>query len=291
MRRRGLCMLAALGMAGLLAGNAQAKYGGHYPVGAEGIKGATLPPPGLYLRTYTLYYAADTLPDGPPNFDLTVGVVAPRLIWMTDKKLAGATVGMDVLVPLIYTDVRAGTYDSDTTGVGDIQLEPLLLAWHGARWDIGAGYALWAPVGDYQLDQPDKPGKGFWSHMLTLGGTWYADSARRLSLSALNRYEIHYEAEDSDITPGDTWTLETGIGYSPKPMWDVGMTAYLQRQMNSDRGTGAADGQDRVYGVGPEISGFCKPLALFASLRYAYEFSAKDRPEGETAVLTLTHRF
>ncbi len=291
MQRRMRGVMAALCLAGLAAGGAQAQYGGHYPVGAEGLKGATLPPPGLFLRTYNLFYPADKFPGGPPNFDLTVGVVAPRLIWMTDKTVLGGTYGMDVLVPLIYTDVRADGYDDHTLGVGDIQIEPLLLAWHGARWDIGAGYAVWVPVGDFEAGQPDKPGKGFWSHMLTLGGTWYADSARTISLSALNRYEIHHEVDDTDITPGDTWTLEAGIGYSPKPMWDVGVVGYVQRQVNADRGTGAASRQDRVYGIGPEISGFCPKLKLMASLRYLHEFDAQDRPEGDTAVLTLTRPF
>ena len=51
--------------AGLFAlpGNIQATQpvpivGGHYPAGAEGIKGASLPPPGVYFRDYNIGYFA-----------------------------------------------------------------------------------------------------------------------------------------------------------------------------------------------------------------------------------------
>jgi hypothetical protein len=43
--------------------------------------------------------------------------------------------------------------------------------------------------------------------------------------------------------------------------------------------------------VGPEINLFMPQLPMFASLRYVHEFSAKDRPEGNTVTLTLTKRW
>jgi len=49
--------------------------------------------------------------------------------------------------------------------------------------------------------------------------------------------------------------------------------------------------RDQVVGIGPEIVLFCPKLGLFTSVRYAYEFGAEDRPEGNTVTLTLTRRF
>ena len=65
---------------------------------------------------------------------------------------------------------RPGAPPSDSYfGIGDIQLEPLLLSWHLPQFDIAAGYAVWAPTGDFSPERPDMLAKGFWSHMLTLG--------------------------------------------------------------------------------------------------------------------------
>ncbi len=121
----------------ICASYAGAGEGGHYPAAAEGIKAATLPPPGLYLKTYNIYYTADTLRDANRNkadvgFDVSVFAFAPRLIWITDKKFLGADYGMDILVPIldVGVDIDALGVSDDQGGIGDIFVEPLVLAWH-----------------------------------------------------------------------------------------------------------------------------------------------------------------
>ena len=140
---------------------------GHYPAGAEGIKGASLPPPGIYFRDYNMFYFANTFKDGPPDFDIKAYINAPRLIWMTDKKIFGAQYGMDVIVPFVSMDWTAGGSSDHYSGVGDIQLEPLLLSWQFKQFDLAAGYGIWLPTGDFEPSRPDLISKGFWSHMLT----------------------------------------------------------------------------------------------------------------------------
>jgi hypothetical protein len=39
----------------------------HYPAGIEGIEGASLPPPGLYLRDYNVAYTSSRLNDSSGN--------------------------------------------------------------------------------------------------------------------------------------------------------------------------------------------------------------------------------
>ena len=48
--------------------------------------------------------------------------------------------------------------------------------------------------------------------MLTAGVTWYIDQEKTWSVSALNRYEFNTEQRDTDVTPGQAYTLEWGIG-------------------------------------------------------------------------------
>ena len=81
----------------------------HYVPGVEGIKGASLPPPGIYLRDYNVGYYSDQLNDssgnstGPSNMRAYIYANVPRVIWITDWQVLGGNIGVDALVPLEYT--------------------------------------------------------------------------------------------------------------------------------------------------------------------------------------------
>lgn len=130
--------------------------GSHYPVGAEGLKGASLPPPGIYLRDYNFFYTADKVDGLPFGVDLFAYIQAPRLIWMTQQKIIGANYGMDVIVPFAYKNVSAPFGSGDNFNLADIQVEPLLLSWHFKQFDAAAGYAVWVPSGNFDISSPVK---------------------------------------------------------------------------------------------------------------------------------------
>jgi hypothetical protein len=290
-------LLLAAGMFSL-AGQLQAQplpVGSHYPVGAEGIKGASLPPPGVYLRDYNFFYTAnkvDGMPNGP---DIFAYVQAPRVIWMTDWNILGANYGMDVIVPFAYKNIAAPFGDGHKFNLADIQVEPLLLSWHLKQFDVAAGYAVWVPSGEFNADTPvhqlTSPGSGFWTHMLTLGGVWYPDEKKTWAVSLLNRYEINTEQNHTDITPGDMLTMEWGLSKTVTQGVDVGLIGYYQQLITKDSGTHAATVYSDVVGVGPEVSAFWPKIGAFTSLRYAYEVTAANHPQGQTVVLTITKRF
>ena len=285
-----------------------AQFTGHYPAGAEGIKGASLPPAGVYLRDYNFFYTANINKDsGLADFDAFAYVNAPRVIWMTDYTIPylKAQYGMDLLIPFYYSNVKlkvpgGTTLKDDTFAMGDLQFEPLLLSWHWKKFDMGAGYAFWAPSGDSNTDGTHFArmfGRGYWGHMLTWGATWYPTEDKSWALSVLNRYEINMENKDFKVTPGNAYTLEWGLSKVIRENVTVGLVGYYQQQITSDRGDGTEVGgydtslHDRVFAAGPEISTFCPKLGLFTSLRYLREFGAKDGPEGHKVVLTLTKRW
>lgn len=287
------------GTALALTGLAQAgSFSGHYPAGVEGIKGGSLPPPGLYLRDYNLFYSADRFPDiGPTDFEGFVYVQAPRLVWITDFQIFGGYYGMDALFPFYYAEVDSGVggpFPHDTLSLGDIFFEPITLSWHWKQFDLGVGYGFWTPNGDYNEDgtQPSRLlAQGFWSHMFTLGGTWFPDEKKTWSLSLLSRYEIHEEHPDLDLQVGDTYTLEWGLSKAFGEGLEAGVVGYYQKQVTGDSGAASRGIMDYVMGVGPEVSTFWPKLGVFGSLRYVYEVEAQERPQGHTTTLTLTKRF
>ena len=137
---------------------------------------------------------------------------------------------------------------------------------------------------------PADAGFGYWSPMLTAGATWYIDANKKWALSALSRYEFNTEDRDTDITPGQAYTLEWGASYALKPTIDVGVVGYYQRQTTNDRDS-TSNNRDQVVAFGGEVSAMCPRLKLFTSLRYLYEVSSKDRLQGNTIALTLTKPF
>jgi hypothetical protein len=268
----------------------------HYPAGVEGIKAATLPPPGVYLRDYNLFYFANQVNDpnghqAPVDFDLTAYAQAIRPLWITDWKILGANYGMDVLVPFLYTDLNVNGAGDSSFSLGDIFVEPITLSWHGKQYDAAVGYGFWAPTGTYDANAMTNPGQNFWTQMFTAGATGYFDEERTWALSALCRYEFSSENPDTDITPGQRFTLEWGVSKTFAKTIDVGVVGYFQQQTTQDSGSGADDNLGNVASVGPEVNMFFPSAKLFASLRYEYEFLASDRPQGQTVTLTLTKIF
>lgn len=282
----------------------QAQPSAHYVPGVEGIKGASLPPPGFWLRDYNAVYFADALnnPNGSKNnaVDAKAFIYAnvPRLLWITDTTVLGGYLGLDALVPLQYTDLnlKAGPntiIDHNTFGIGDLFVEG---TWsrHLNQFDLALGYGVWAPTGDSSDKALQAPstlaGQGYWTHMLTAGATWYIDSDKKWAVSALNRYEFSMEKESSEQTPGQAYTLEWGASYGVTKTIDVGAAGYYQQQVTPTTGSAWSD-RNRVAGVGPEVSAFFPKWMLGLSLRYAYEFMAENRLQGHTLALTLTKKF
>ncbi|MGH7993855.1 MAG: SphA family protein [Limisphaerales bacterium] len=281
-----------------LAASLPAQPTAHYVPGSEGIKGASLPPPGFYVRDYNVAYYSTRANDASgnnanvPNFEAFTYANVPRVIWISDTQILGGYVGVDALLPLVYQHLKAGGYDDGTFGVGDFFAESTL-SWHPKQFDLAAGLGVWAPTGDSptQPGPSTRAGLGYWTPMLTAGATWYIDEEKTWAVSALNRYEFNTEQRDTHITPGQAYTLEWGASKTVARVVDLGVVGYFQQQVTTDRGTGASPNRDRVVAIGPEINlAFPKPM-LFASFRYNYELMAQSRAQGHTFTLTLTKRF
>lgn len=283
-----------------LAPSVQAQPTAHYVPGIEGIKGASMPPPGVYLRNYNVFYWADRLNDDSGNKiaaadpDAFVYANVPRLLWITEMQVLEGFIGFDVLLPIQYTDLSlntpGGRFDDSTWGIGDFFAE---VTWSRrlARFDVAAGYGLWMPTGDSAPGLTTRAGLGFWTHMFTAGATWYPDADRKWSVSALNRYEINHRKRYTNITPGDAYTLELGVGYALRPTIEFGPVAYYQVQTTSDSGRGAPSEKDMVWAVGPEINVVWAKLDIITSVRYLREIESENRLQGNTATVTLTKRF
>ncbi len=273
----------------------------HYTNGIEGIKAATLPPPGVYYRLYNVFYNAGEMRTvtgrkAPMDFDVSVYAMANRFIYSSDIELLGGNLIMDLIVPLVYTDISAHAggntlFGDNKFGLGDICVEPFVLGWHGPQWDAAFGVGLFMPTGSYDDDRPASPGKGYWTPMFSLGGTYYFDQAKTWSASLLARYEIHSEQEDTDITYGNDFHFEWGVGKTIFQYFDVGLAGYCSWKVTDNSGRDAPSSTEEAYAVGPEIAAFFPQWGFGVSLRSLWEFENRNGSQGNITTLTLTKGF
>ncbi|HTY86051.1 MAG TPA: transporter [Candidatus Acidoferrum sp.] len=277
----------------------QAQPSAHYAPGVEGIKAATLPPPGFYVRDYNYFYWANQINDANGN---QVGALSPsvftyanlpRLLWITDTKFLGGFVGLDGFLPLIYQKANAttpgGPFNGNNFGVGDLFAE-VSLSWHTKQFDFSLASGVDMPTGNSPTKPgpTTEPGLGYWTFMQTAGATWYIDEAKTWAVSALNRLEFNTEQRDTEINYGDAYTLEWGVSKSVCKEADLGVVGYYQQQFTGDSNDQPLN---RVAAVGPEVSMMFPKQMLFVSLRYNYEFMAYSRAQGNDICLTITKRF
>lgn len=284
--------------------------GNEYTNGGEGIKAASVPPPGFYYRVYNFFYDSDDLRGAngepvPADLDVFVFAQAHRGIWVTPYKILGGDWLMNIVVPLVYTDIAVGggpdRHRDNLFQLADVVFEPLAVAWHGKQWDAVIGLAAIAPLGDYEQDRTVAPGKGYWTGMFSAGGTLFPDEAKTWSISYLGRYEIHSRQRGHNVQLGDDYHFEWGIGKAlpsvklgPLAGFAVGVVGYGQFQVNDDSGrdvTWDKTVHDRVLAMGPEVRFAIPQWKTLIELRSNFEFDARDRTEGTMSTLNITKAF
>jgi len=302
-------MLCMAGLSSLLLSSVTtvaATSGSHYPLGGEGVAAGSPPPPGLHYRMYNTWYNADTLTnnsgdDTGLDFDLSAYAQIHRFVHITEKKIWGANWGYNALIPMVNKDISIVPIgvDADTSfALGDVILEPLALFWYRERYDAILTLALIAPTGDYDVNDAASPGLGYWSGMLTAGGTYYLDTDKSWTISALTRTLVHTEQDDTDVRPGAEFTIEGGIGkqFMIDNLWlvrpGINYCATWQISDDSQDGPGTiANERKEAYGIGAEVNMMYLPWLLQGNLRYVHEFGAKNTAEGSSVVFTLTKSF
>ena len=230
---------------------------GHYVAGVEGIQAASVPPPGLYYLAYGVDYnmqqfnapgSSNALPGQNKG---TVFAVANRVAWISSTKVLGADYGMETIVPLQATSltVSAASIADTQTGLGDVYVGPLVLGWHGASWDAVGAAGIW--TNSASNSSPAAPGKGFNTTMLTGGATYYFDADKKISGSALMRYEMN-DSKSSGFKAGDQVTLEWGFA-KVLGSTQIGLVGYDQMQVSNDSGVGATGNKTSRHAIGAEV--------------------------------------
>jgi hypothetical protein len=295
--------MLAWGLAGIaasLATPAVASEGGKsaYPNGAEALTIAALPPPGTYLLDYQYYYTADRLNDrdgnsvGPP--DLSVDAVAniPRFVHVTNTKILGATLAMQVFVPVVNVNVRAGGSRQNKFGIGDLIVNPFILGWNRKNTFFVLTMDTFVPTGRYKRTDLANIGNNYWTFEPVFAVSHFNPAGSGPEVSAKFMYDFNTKNTATQYRSGQAAHVDFAASYNFNPI-TVGVTGYYFKQTTDDKLNGVKVGTDgyrgEVFALGPLVRYQAGKVPIVA--QWQHELSASNRTQGNSFWLKAAFRF
>ncbi|ENO91268.1 hypothetical protein C662_17318 [Thauera sp. 28] len=293
---------AALALAGLAIGGAQAKEGGdQYPNGAETWLAGAVPPPGNYFINYFGYYSGDLVDGGGnkvPGAGVDAWFNAFRFVQTTEHKILGGNWGWHVIVPVVHQDVNIGFGGKSKLGLGDITVNPFILSWHTKNWHWAAALDINLPTGAYKSGDPRTSiGANYWSVEPIFAFTYMGDTGWEVSAKFM--YNIKTSNKDFRPAPGapkmkyssgDEFHMDYLVGKRFGP-WGVGLSGYYLKQTTNDKvngqtipagpgGAWSAGRKGEVFAIGPSVTYTNKQGVHFIG-QWHHEAEAENRFKGD----------
>ena len=292
-------IIAALVGSLLLAGGiAQAKEGGdQYPNGAENWFAGAVPPPGNYFINYFGNWSGK-LKDGNGNNSTAYGSPTPKLsatfesvrfLQVTKQTLFGGSWAWHVIAPVVDIDMRITPLGGKAgrTGMGDITVNPLIIAWHGKEWHTVAGLDINLPTGAYGSDARKNIGTNYYSFEPIFGVSYLGSNGWEVSAKFM--YNIKTKNTDTDYRSGDEFHMDYLIGKNIGN-WGLGVSGYYLKQVTNDKQNGVkvnADGnRGQVFAIGPSVKYRTKGGTHFIA-QWQHETKVENRFGGDKVWLKM----
>jgi hypothetical protein len=296
---------AAIGVLIALAGvvPAYAQLNTQHIKGTVGLKSGSQPPPHWYLVAPLVYvYDTDTVRNVngdkfPIDASITSSVYGLGLSHVTTKTLFGGNYGYQVLVAGVNNRLQGTEIDFNPGGgLTDTAFAPIILGWHGPRYDAITQFMMYLPTGRYEAGARDNLGFGMWGFEPAAGATFYLTENRMLHAATLASLTFQTKKEDSDTQVGTALNLEGGIGGDfLKGGLTAGLNYYASFKLQEDEIDGVPGilvrGKNKVFAIGPEVT-----LALaakgtvfgFVKATYQWEVYAQTNTQGNAFTVTAS---
>ncbi len=299
-------LLAACGATLTPALIAEEGGGGHYLPGATASFIDALPgrEAFAYVNAFTWYdgsaggnRALEVAGQLVANLDATVYADTSILLYETPWKILGGQYAVAAAIPYLWMDVKgdvrfgpATVSGRDTTsGLGDIQILPLMLGWQEGDLKFGGQFGVYAPTGDFEQGRLANPGRNYWTFEPGLNLSWLS-SRIGTEISLFAGFDVSTRNEATDYQSGDVLHLDATVAqHLPlgSGVVGVGANALYYRQVGGDGGLGARLGgfEGETLGVGPVLSYTRKvgeKTDLVAEFKWLPELDVEHRTEGDT---------
>lgn len=298
------------------------------PVGLADFMAGVLPPPGYYWLNYLAYVNKNALLDdggekvevpglGKTKLKAHVVAEAARFVWMSPYKLFGATYGAQVIFTGYHADLKlkagpATLINDHFTGLSDITVNPIILAWHfSPNFHMGAGLDIVLPAGKYDTEHPASLILN--SNVLTFEplvaiSYWQPGG---IDISAKIKYDFHGPNKDyknnlaegpfaptREVTPGQEfhfdWGASWGFGGSAPDELRAGLAGFCYWQTTPDVIDGEkadSDTKMRQFAIGPAFKWWPKMGPLSVEGKAMWEFGTRNGAQGYSVWLNSIFAF
>jgi hypothetical protein len=280
----------------------QAQQKGQWVPGQAGLNAGIVPEPGITVANLTLNYSADTLTDasGNPiagltgNYEFWLPLTA--VYYVPKANFLGGRVAFAAILPVANGSLTVPQFGLAGGGYGyaDTWVQPFTLGWHFNRADTYVAYAFVAPTGRYTAGANDNVGSGYWGQNIVTGTTFYLTKNKGTTLNLTTDWEIHSSKRGTDLTPGQAFTMEWGLGQTLplakdfSKLLQIGVTGYDQWQVTDNGGTiglgipASILPKYSVHAIGFQTNFLLPKKNLNFSFKYLPEYSATAHSQGRT---------
>jgi len=252
---------------------------------------------------------------------LNVYGVIPRFIWISKLNLLGGFYGMHLFVPILFENIKldaltpGGVADlSDRRGgIGDLIFSPFIWTWHAKSGLLHMITAcdIYIPTGAYNENRILNVGSNFWTFEPVFAITGFLPSNPNLSASIKLMYDFNTPQNNYIIgpdkavkmgdpaltgiethrTPGQEFHFDYSIEYALTKDFRAGVTGYFYQQTTNDYTAYGSIPNDkgRVFAIGP--GAWYTYKKWFFEAHVDFETAVRNRPQGITSLLTVTHAF
>jgi len=265
-----------------------------YPNGAESWLVGAAPPPGFCFVNYLGYYsgqlknaAGDKVILNGVTLSVDATFDAFRFIEITHFKILGADYGMHAIVPLVGQSMNLNGRNS-TIGVGDITIDPLILAWHREHWHAVTAFDINLPTGAYdQTDPRVSIGAHYYSFEPLFAVSYLPKGGWETSAKLM--YNIKTTNDATQYHSGQEFHMDYLAGRY-FGAWMFGASGYALKQLTDDTVNGVtvpatpglwdAGRRGQVIAIGPS-AGYSNKRHMTFVAQWQHETLVRNRFGGD----------
>ncbi|MHB9037566.1 MAG: SphA family protein [Armatimonadota bacterium] len=304
---------ALLGLTAILAlvivDNLHASESGQstYPPGFQDTLAGYLPPPGSYFKQLFYFYngnASKVVGEGNIKIDLHENLPVQFSIFnqVTKRQLYGSFYSWAVIVPFaepkltgqVVTPSGDIQRSQSVSGLSEIEVIPIMLGWHNGRSHQKAWLTIYAPTGEYNLDNFVNTSLNRWAVELDYAYT-FLDIKTGYEFDVAPGYTFNFQNPATDYTSGQEFHVDFAGLKHYSPSFSVGAVGYAFIQATADSGSGAELGafEGRTFALGPIVNYNTNvgsvPIALTG--KYYGEYGVSKRFAGHSYWLNVNASF
>jgi hypothetical protein len=310
------------------ASSAWAQQKGQWVPGQFELNPGVIPDPGITYANEAFNYSAGQL--NGPNGNAVSAATGNYSFWVDENILyfvpkekflggyfmpyvvlsyASGSLVADISASLVTggTGINLGVAGGGS-GFADMYVQPLNIGWHfGKRVDFNAGYAFFAPTGRFTQGAKNNVGSGYWGNDITSGTTLYITKNHGTTANLATAWEIHGQKSGTNITPGQTFTDEWGLGQvlplkkDMSQLAQLGFVGYDQWQVSHSSGTLPVAGTPGIpesaipfysgHAMGVQANFILPAKHLVFFFKYLDEYRALATVKGRTFVFGFSYTF